>query len=81
MISTGWRNRKESTVERSLSRTRLLNEIKNYLNYLIDEGDELPFEVWMENRRHDISESDMEEISYHARYLAELIDTNCRPER
>ena len=68
-------------MQRRLSRERLLSEVKHYIKHLIDEGDELPFELWMDRVNHDISESDMEEISYYARYLAELIDTNSRPER
>lgn len=61
-----------------LKARKLNKDLVEYVKYLLTEDDEYPFEAWMMTEsEEDLSdiESELAEISYHARYMVEIAKT------
>ena len=57
---------------------KLNKDIIEYVKYLLTNDDEYPFEAWMMTEsEEDLSdiESELAEISYHARYMVDVAKT------
>ena len=57
---------------------KLNKDIVEYVKYLLTNDDEYPFEAWMMTEsEEDLSdiESELAEISYHARYMVAVAKT------
>jgi len=60
-----------------MTRNQFKKETIDYVKYLINNQDsEYPFEAWVANKKEIIegNENELAEISYHARYLAWLLN-------
>lgn len=59
-----------------MTRNQFKKETIDYVKYLLNQDSDYPFEAWVANEKEicEENESELAEISYHARYLAELVN-------
>jgi len=61
-----------------IKKKKLQKDLIDYIKYLLTDDDEYPFEAWMMTESdEDLSdiESELAEISYHARYMVAVAKT------
>lgn len=59
-----------------MTRNQLKKETIDYVKYVVNQDSEYPFEAWVANETEicEENENELAEISYHAQYLAWLLN-------